>query len=93
MWASPVEWLAVLLVMIDTFKTFSTGADIIDPTGIHSLRIPIVSYVDDNSIVKSLKQATDEATIFFEVSQEMTHWKRILQVTGGVMHHRNAQFH
>ena len=81
--ASPVEWLAVLLVMIETFKQFSSGADILDPNGNYSLHIPIVSYVDDNSIVKSLERLKDCDTIFEEASAEMTHWKRILRVTGG----------
>ena len=81
--ASPVEWLAVLLVMIKTFKKFSTGAIVRDPLNINGIHIPIVSYVDDNSIVKSIQKATSVAKIFEEASQEMRHWKRILRVTGG----------
>ena len=56
--ASPVEWLAVLLVMIDTFKQFSAGAQIVDPMGVHGFIMALLSYVDDNILLQSLPSDT-----------------------------------
>ena len=81
--SSPIEWLAMLLVLINTFKTFAEGATVIDPSGDNSFKLHVLSYVDDNSILRSIKPGLDGETIFQAISQEMTHWLKILQVTGG----------
>ena len=49
--ASPVEWLVLLLVMLNTFHTFAKGASIQDPQLLYHCAVAIISYVDDNSIV------------------------------------------
>ena len=79
--ASPVEWLTVLLVMIDTFKQFSTGAQIVDPMGVHGFTMALLSYVDDNSLLKSLPSDMPANQVFEQISKEMLQWKRILRVT------------
>lgn len=80
--SSPIEWLAVLLVIINTFKEYSQGATVIDPGKKNTFKLHVLSYVDDNSILRTLQQE-DEGAIFQKISQEMTHWLKILQLTGG----------
>ena len=81
--SSPVEWLAVLLIMIRTYRKFASGATVIDPTGMYSFVMAILSYVDDNSLVKSLESNQKAKKIFEDISKEMVHWRNILKLTGG----------
>lgn len=81
--ASPIMWLVVLIVMIKTYQQFTTGAEVRDPIELEKLVIYILSYVDDNSIVKSFESDKTVEEIFEEVAQDMNRWRRILQSTGG----------
>ena len=81
--ASPVEWLTVLLAMMKTYRRFAEGAEIIDPAGIYNFVMAILSYVDDNSLLKSIKKDKSVQQVFGEISKEMEHWRNILRVTGG----------
>ena len=54
-----------------------------DPTGNNSFKIHVLSYVDDNSILRTLETEMDRDSIFQGISKEMTYWLKILQVTGG----------
>ena len=51
--ASPVGWLVILLIMIRAYRQFSPGALIIDPLSRTSFPLHVVSYVDDNSLLRS----------------------------------------
>ena len=80
--SSPIEWLAVLLVIINTFKQFLQGAIVTDPTGKYTFKLHVLSYVDDNSILRTFQPEEGEEA-FSKISQEMIHWLKILQLTGG----------
>ena len=81
--ASPVEWLVLLLVMLNTFHTFAKGASIQDPQLLYHCAVAIISYVDDNSIVHTADSKKSSQEIFQIVGREMLHWKKILRITGG----------
>ena len=66
---SSVEYLWVLLFLLEA------GDDYIDKR--------VLSYVDEHSFPKSLQPDMDGDAIFQVISMEMTHWLKILQVTGG----------
>ena len=90
--ASPVMWLMILIVMINTFNTFTQGVILRDPLHSRKLVITILSYVDNNSTLKSLELNKTNPEIFEEMGQDMNRWKRILQSTGGNLALKNAQY-
>ena len=49
--ASPVGWFVILLVMIESYREFSPGAQIIDPLIYDNDDMHVVSYVDDNTLL------------------------------------------
>jgi hypothetical protein len=53
---SPVGWLAVLIVMIQTYSMFATGVPMTDPLQIYKLTLFLISYVDDNTLVQRFTQ-------------------------------------
>ena len=56
----------------------------IDPCGlISSLTVFIVSYVDDNTLLRSFEPTDTMATIFKVLRQELSVWQQLLQITGG----------
>ena len=81
--ASPIMWLVVLIVMINTFNVFTQGAVVTDPLTMKELAISVLSYVDDNSIVKSLESNIPVEESFKIMAKDMSIWQRILQTTGG----------
>ena len=58
---SPVGCLAMILAMIAAYKLYASGARIIDPIKKCNKTLHVVSYVDDNTIVQSLKEGLTEA--------------------------------
>ena len=81
--ASPIEWLVILLVLLNAFKAFSEGAKLIDPEGLFGGIIPMISFVDDNSITLSISNLDTIDEVFEMAGKCMLHWKRLLQTTGG----------
>ena len=73
--ASPIEWLVVLLAMLNAFKVFSEGAKLIDPNSKYGGKIPVVSFVDDNSITMTPRPQSTTREIFAAAAKEMEHWK------------------
>ena len=80
---SPVGWLVVLLIMIRAYKNFSPGATVTDPFGDSSRTLHVVSYVDDNSLLRSFDASEELYTIGQVVSREITSWWNLLRITGG----------
>ena len=81
--ASPVEWLVILIVLMNAFKAFSDGAKLVDPEGLFGGIIPVISFVDDNSITSDVPTEMTIDEIFHKAGVEMTHWKKLLNTTGG----------
>ena len=80
---SPVGWLVILLIMIRAYHQFSPGAKIVDPYGLYSFSLHVISYVDDNSLLRSFPPNTSWPDIFTTVSNELTSWWKLLRITGG----------
>ena len=81
--ASPVEWLTLLMVMLSTFKLFARGASIKNTADGEDINIPVVSFVDDNTIAHSAELEETCEEIMKNASEEMKHWRNILRITGG----------
>jgi hypothetical protein len=61
--ASPIGWLAILLVMIQTYSKYTSGITLADPLGIYSLILFLISYVDDNTLVQTFDSNTTMPSI------------------------------
>ena len=79
----PVGWLSILIVLLDAYHTLATSATIIDPIGVLSFSIYVLSYVDDNSLITSLATTMSMHEIVQLVQKNFEHWKHLLQITGG----------
>ena len=55
----------------------------VDPLKRFGFLMVILSYVDDNSLLKSIPEGVASHEVFKQMSEEMLHWERILRVTGG----------
>ena len=81
--ASPVLWLSVMLPMIDTYREFAGGATVSDPLEYLAVCIWVLSYVDDNTLVRSFSHDITAHNFWELASKEFSSWHRILQITGG----------
>ena len=80
---SPVLWLSVMLPMLDTYKSHAEGAAIQDPLELIALTLWVLSYVDDNTLVRTFSHSIHHTTLWELASQEFGSWHRTLQITGG----------
>jgi hypothetical protein len=81
--ASPVGWLAVLLVMMITYRRYVSGVTLRDPIDIYSLALYLISYVDDNTLVESFDRELSMASILVKLQNCIQRWHKILRITGG----------
>ena len=80
---SPIIWMAILLIMLGAYKEVQTGAIILDIINSLPITMWVISYVDDNSIVKHF-QHTDTIPQMIESMKNSLHeWHKLLQITGG----------
>ena len=80
----PMAWIAIIDVMIETYRKMATGARAEDPINLHSLTYWLVSYVDDNTLVMSFpKSKMTGLEILEKMTKNLRTWQRLLQVTGG----------
>ena len=83
--ASPIIWLAILTIMLQVYKETNDGVDITNPeTGLKTLYW-ILSYVDDNTIVKSFSKNTSIEEILDSMEKSLLEWNELLQITGGAL--------
>ena len=81
--ASPIIWLAILLVMLLVYRKFHKGVEIIDRITLTILVFWILSYVDDNTIIQSFHNEATLEVIIDEMRKCIMTWNRLLQLTGG----------
>lgn len=81
--ASPIIWLAVLLIMIEAYKKMNTGTEITDRITLVKIIIWILSYVDDNSLLKSFEYEESMYNILRQMKKCLLNWNTLLQYTGG----------
>ena len=55
----------------------------IDPEGLFGGIIPMISFVDDNSITLTIPKSISIDEAFRSAGKSMLHWKRLLKTTGG----------
>ena len=81
--ASPIIWMAVLLILLKAYKMTQEGASITDV--ITGLIIPfwIISYVDDNSIVRQFPHKMTIEQIMRAMKTNLDECHKLLQLTGG----------
>ena len=80
---SPVIWLTVSMPMIETFHQFAEGAEIRDPLGRLTFSLWVLSYVDDNSLLRTFPDNTAPTDFWKTASKEFSSWHKLLQITGG----------
>ena len=81
--ASPIIWLSVLLIMMTVYKQTQMGASIVDCVNSEELKMHIISYVDDNSIVRHFNKNTSAAQMMEAIKTNLSEWQKLLQLTGG----------
>ena len=70
---------------------FSRGAKIRDPCDEDNLDLPMVSFVDDNTIAHSAEPNESSEEIFQNVTREMLHWKKYYDSLEVTWQHISAQ--
>ena len=81
--ASPLIWMSVLLIMMGAYKQTQLGARVIDCVTKSIILMWIISYVDDNSIVRTFDHTATIQSMLEEMTASLTEWRKLLQITGG----------
>ena len=80
---SPVIWLSVSMPMIETYHDFADGSTINDPLDLLTFSIWVLSYVDDNSLLRTFPNSLPCDSLWRLASKEFSSWQKLLQITGG----------
>ena len=81
--ASPIIWLSILVVMIMVYKRTNKGVEIVIPKSGKKIPYHIVSYVDDNTIVKNFGTKESINEILESMKRSLMEWNVLLKITGG----------
>ena len=77
-----MAWIAIIDIMIETYRNLTTGATAEDPISLHSLTYWLVSYVDDNTLVMSFPNTKlTRRDILEKMTNNLGIWQRLLQLT------------
>ena len=79
----PILWLMISVILIRALRKLCTGAEMNHVLGWFRYMLWLVSYVDDNTLVKTFALGTTSTAVFQEMQVMMSHWHRLLQITGG----------
>ena len=81
----PNLWLLISIILIKALRKLSDGATMEQVLGWMQLMLWIVRYyVDDNNTLLCIYALrTPHHLIFSDMEKMMTHWHRLLQITGG----------
>ena len=80
---SPIIWLGVLMIMLDAYPQMSEGITIQHRTTGMRILYWIISYVDDNTILRNFQNATNIRFILKEMKKSLLIWNELLSLTGG----------
>ena len=71
------------MIMLDAYRQMNEGITITN--GLNGMRIMywIISYVDDNTILKTFKNWTNIYEILAEMKRSLIIWNELLTITGG----------
>ena len=79
----PILWLMVSVIMIEALRKLCTGATMEHVLGWYTYTLWLVSYVDDNTLLKTFSLGATPELVFSDMRKMMKHWHRLLQITGG----------
>lgn len=83
--ASPIIWLAIVLMMLQVYKKSQEGIDIINRVTETIVKYWIISYVDDTTIVRGFKNNATENEMLKELKEHLLEWNKLLTLTGGAL--------
>ena len=81
--ASPIIWMAILLILLDAYRKTQKGAIIVDYVLDLAIPLWIISYVDDNSIVRHFSNNATVSDMLEGMKSNLKEWQKLLQLTGG----------
>ena len=81
--ASPVIWMAILIILLKAYKKTQLGATITDFILNTIIPLWIISYVDDNSIVRHFSETSTVPEMLEGMKSNLFEWQKLLQLTGG----------
>ena len=82
---SPIIWLAVLLMLIQAYKCSNDGITIENIITLQKIQYWIISYVDDNTIVRYFTPDTSITEMLNGLRNNLMQWNALLQYTGGAL--------
>ena len=80
---SPIIWMVVLMIMLAGYKETNKGTEMRDPVTGNKIMSWIISYIDDNSIVRHFRDSATLTEIISEMTNSIQEWQKLLQITGG----------
>ena len=81
--ASPIIWLVILLIMMKVYRMTQEGAIVEDSITKEKIPLHIISYVDNNSIVRHFERKETVATMMEKIKENIGEWQKLLQLMGG----------
>ena len=81
--ASPIIWLAILLIMMEAYRKTNNGIKITDRISKIEILFWILSYVDDNSILRGFQQNEQVSEMLSQMRKSLLEWNTLLKYTGG----------
>ena len=79
----PMAWIAVIQVMLLAYSKLCKGVTMEDCLRWTVVCIYIVSYVDDNTLLRQFPANTTTKEIINGIKENFTTWNKLLQITGG----------
>ena len=71
------------LIMLKVYKMMQEGATVVDSVEKTSIPLHIISYVDDNLIVRHFDRTKTVTTMMEKIKENIGEWQKLLQLTGG----------
>ena len=79
----PMAWISVILVMLLAYRDLCQGVVMKDCLGLIYYTLHVISYVDDNTLLRSFPLGTTLNDALERMTENFGTWHRLLQVTGG----------
>ena len=81
--SSPIIWMVILLILLDAYKLTQKGAQVWDSVEKKGVNLSVISYVDDNSIVRHFDREVSLVQMINGIKDNLREWHKLLQLTGG----------
>ncbi len=79
----PIAWISVIMVMLLAYRSLCDGAPMEHGLQWISYVSWVISYVDDNTLVRNFPITHTPALVFEQLSENLNTWNKLLQITGG----------